>query len=127
MWPFTDLSDDRWYLGKKYIMLENTPGKGEGQKIGLSVPDGWIACAVNNNLFVKKFAYDPTAEYPDRGCNAEVFTNPVILELETLSPMENIEPGEYAEHVERWQLHKIVKIPTNDEDITEHILPLIKK
>jgi hypothetical protein len=127
MWPFTDLSDERWYLGKKNIMLTHTPGKGEGQKIGLSAPDGWIACAANNNLFVKRFTYDPNAEYPDLGNNVAVFTNPLILELETLGPLEDIKPGGFAEHVERWQLFKNVKAPSNDDDITKYVLPLIAK
>jgi len=125
MWPFTDFSDERWYLGKKNFMLSQTPGKGEGQKIGISVPDGWVACAVNNNLFVKKFTYDSSAEYPDRGCNAAVFTNQAILELETMGPMVNIKPGESIDHTERWQLHKGVDAPKNDDDITKNILPLI--
>lgn len=126
MWPFTDLTDDRWYLGKKYFMLTNTPGKGEGQKIALSVPNGWIASAVNNTLFVKRFSFDPDAEYPDRGCNTAVFTNPAILELETMGPLENIKPGDCIEHVERWQLFKEVRCPKNDNEVDEYILPLIQ-
>jgi len=128
MWPFTDFTDDRWYLGKKYFMLRNTPGKGEGQKIGLSVPAEWSACAVNGDLFIKRFFYDPMAEYPDRGCNVEVFTNPVILELETLGPLKNISPGEAIEHQEVWQIVQDVPCPTNDQEIDEFVLPhLIKK
>ena len=126
MWPYTDLSDERYSLGKEYILFTNTPGKGEGQKIGLSVPAGWIACAVNNSLFVKRFSYDPYAEYPDHGCNAEVFTNADILELETLGPIESIKPGEFIEHVEKWQLFSDVKAPQNDEDVVNMILPLLK-
>ena len=126
MWPFTDFSDERWYLGKEYFMLKNTPGKEEGQKIAMLVPDEWIACAVNNNLFIKKFTYNPDAEYPDSGCNAAVFTNSAILELETMGPMVNIKPGEYIEHDERWQIQKGVALPNNDEDIAKNILPLIK-
>lgn len=125
MWPFTDFSDERWYLGKKYFMLTHTPGKGEGQKIAMLVPNGWIACAVNNNLFVKKFTYDSTAEYPDRGCNTAVFTNAAILELETMGPLVSIKPGECINHTERWQLHKGVDLPKNDDDIEKNILDLI--
>lgn len=127
MWPFTDFSDNRWYLGKKYFMLTQTPGKGEGQKIAIQVSDGWIACAINNNLFVKKFSYDPKAEYPDKGCNTAVFTNAAILELETMGPIVNIPPGGYVEHVERWLLFKGVESPKNDEDIDKSIIPLVKK
>jgi hypothetical protein len=126
MWPFTDFTDKRWYLGKKYFMLSHTPGTGEGQKIAILVPEGWIACAVKNNLFVKRFDYDPASVYPDLGCNAAVFTNSAILELETMGPVMDILPGDFVEHVERWQLYRGVYQPGNDDDIEKNILPLIQ-
>ena len=127
MWPFTDLSDPRWYLGKKYFMLSHTPGKDAGQKLALLVPGGWVASAVNNNLFVKKFVYEPKAEYPDMGCNTAVFTNPAMLELETMGPLVNIEPGGFVEHEERWRIHKGVIAPGNDDDIEKYIVPLVNE
>jgi hypothetical protein len=70
--------------------------------------------------------YDPTATYPDMGCNAEVFTNDWMLEVESLSPMLTLEPGASADHVETWRLFADVPSPENDEDVKQHVLPLLK-
>jgi hypothetical protein len=55
-----------------------------------------MAYWLGETLFVKRYAYDPTAEYPDMGCNTEVFTNADMLELETLSPLIDAAPRRRA-------------------------------
>jgi hypothetical protein len=39
-----------------------------------------------------------------------MFTNPHVLELETLGPLTKLAPGATVEHVERWSLHKNIRI-----------------
>jgi hypothetical protein len=60
-------------------------------------------------------ACDPSAEYPDLGCNTEVFTNADMLELETLSPLTTLPPDGALEHTERWSLHRVGAY-VDDED-----------
>ena len=54
------------------------------------------------------------AEYPDYGCSNEFYTCPDFLEVETLSPLYTLKPGEACEHVEEWEL-----IPEKSTDIAD--------
>jgi hypothetical protein len=65
---------------------------------------GWGAYFREGYLFIKRAAVISGAQYPDFGCNFEVFTNPDFIELETLGPLVELPPGEVVEHVERWWL-----------------------
>jgi hypothetical protein len=65
---------------------------------------GWAAFRRGSTLFVKHFPYEEGATYPDYGCNVECFTAGSFIELESLAPVRRLEPGERAEHTERWSL-----------------------
>ncbi|MBN2047840.1 MAG: hypothetical protein JW750_08370 [Anaerolineaceae bacterium] len=126
LWPYTDMADSRWHWGTKYIMLQSEEGNEKAQKVGGNVPDSWAAYANKNQLFVKHFDYMPDFLYPDNGCCVETFTNEAMLELETLSPMSWLEPGEASEHVEHWALFNNVPLPQTEADVDQYILPLVK-
>jgi hypothetical protein len=66
------------------------------------------------------------AKYPDSGCNFEVFTDEDSLELETLGPLRNLEPGETAEHIERWWLFKDVEAGESESWIDSEILARVQ-
>lgn len=125
LWAYTDLSDSRWTLGAKYILLRQDSAKTLPQKIGALVPDGWIAYSNRNHLFVKKTKLVRNATYPDLGCNMETFTNKDMLEIETLGPIVELKAGKSIEHVEEWSLFRNVSAPRNDADVEQHILPKI--
>jgi hypothetical protein len=110
MWAYTDLSDKRWRITKKYLMLRNDPQIAEPQKIGTFNPKTWAAYLLGAELFLKRTTADPARTYPDFGCSFETFTNAEMLEMETLGPMTKVQPGAAAEHTERWSLHKNVRI-----------------
>lgn len=110
MWAYTDLSDKRWRFTKKYIALRQDSQASEPQKVGLFNPHTWAAYLLGSELFVKEMNADPARTYPDFGCSFETFTNNEMLEMETLGPMQKVEPGAAAEHVERWSLHKNVRV-----------------
>ena len=52
-------------------------------------------------MFVKYYTHQVNADYPDFGVSFETYTNDVMLELETLSPLTLIEPGASIEHKDR--------------------------
>ena len=55
-----------------------------------------------------------------------MFTNHEALELETMGPLTKLAPGATLEHVERWSLHRNVKIRKwNDAELDRVLLPLI--
>lgn len=126
VWPYTDLSDERLHFGKQYVMLRQDASKGP-HKIGAWVPDGWVAYANNDTLFVKTFTVYGGLPYPDLAVNVELFTNQRMLEVETLAPLQTIAPGQYAEMKERWLLHTGVPTPESEADIVANILPLVQR
>lgn len=106
MWPFTDLSDPRWIFLSKYLALRQDPAMKSPQKIGHFNPNTWAAYFLNGNVFIKRYQANGGLRYPDFGCSFETFTNSEFLELETLGPLSRVVPGEWIEHVERWELHR---------------------
>ena len=104
LWPYTDMSDARLSFGRRFIRLRCDPSDTEPEKIGLLNKRGWAAYLLDDALFVKRFPYEEGAAYPDYGCNNEFFTAGSFIEVESLSPLKQLEPGESVEHVERWHL-----------------------
>ncbi|MSV28622.1 MAG: hypothetical protein EXQ52_07735 [Bryobacterales bacterium] len=110
MWAFTNLADNRWKFSRKYFTLRQDAGNGDPQKIGSFHPRTWGAYLLGSELFVKRYDADVSRTYPDMGCSFEMFTNADTLELETLSPMTKLEPGESLEHTERWTLDRNIEL-----------------
>lgn len=127
LWPYTDLTDPRWTLGKRYVMLRQDSQAPCPQKVGAMVPDGWAAYARAGHLFVAIFPHFPDAPYPDLGCNAELWTDSDMLEVETLGPLGLLAPGETVEHVEHWFLFRDVPEVDGEADIDKYILPCIEQ
>lgn len=127
MWAFTDLSDPRWRLLQKYLVLLQDPRNSVPQKLGSFHRDTWGAYLLHGELFVKRVTAVGTPEmYPDFGCSFETFTNAEILELETLGPMVKLQPGQTVTHTERWTLHRGVALSEwSDAELDRVILPLV--
>ncbi len=126
MWAFTDLSDLRWKITKKYLILRQDAKATTPQKIGSFNQYTFGAYLLDANVFVKRYTADPTKRYPDDGCSFETFTNADFLELETVGPLRVVRQGEVAEHVERWSLHRNIRLSAlTDSEIDRVILPLI--
>ncbi len=126
IWAYTDMSDARWTWGTKYIQLRQDSKAKTKQKIGLMNTLGWAAYYLNGELFIKRFGFDPKSEYPDWGCNNESFTDPEMLEVETLGPLTKLAPGGHIEHVERWFLDR-VKLEESELSLDEQLMPLVRK
>jgi hypothetical protein len=121
LWPYTDLSDPRFALGREYLRLRAVAGAATPQKIGVLAPDGWAAYSLNGQMLVKRFAYHPGARYGDLGVNVELFTDADMLELETVGPLATIAPGASAEHVERWSIGEGLLDLADEAAIEQHV------
>ena len=104
VWRYTNFADGRFTFGERFVRLRCDPAYREPNKIGVACERGWFAYLVDGVAFVLRAAYDATAEYPDRGCSVEVYTQGAFCEIETLAPLTTVAPGQSAEHVERWSL-----------------------
>jgi hypothetical protein len=121
LWPYTDMSDARLSFGRRFVRLRSDASSDEPQKIGLMNKRGWAGYVLDGTLFVKNFPYEEGAVYPDYGCNNEFFTAGLFIEVESLSPLKLLEPGDSIEHVERWRLFEGVG---DDEDSLEEVARL---
>lgn len=104
LWHYTDLRDPRWSIGKKLIRLRTDANLDQPQKIGILNKQGWAAYLRRDTLFIKSVDYEESAMYPDYGSNAETYTAGSFMEIETLAPLRQLEPGDAATHIERWHL-----------------------
>jgi hypothetical protein len=108
LWHYTDMSDPRWVWGRRYLQLIQDSSRSSPQKLGWLNQRGWIAYARQGVLFVKRYDAMDGATYPDFDSNTETFTDPEMLEMETLGPLTRLAAdGGAVEHVERWSLHRV--------------------
>jgi hypothetical protein len=127
-WPYTDMTDPRWRFGWRFITLRQTHDGGP-TKLGLMQTIGWAAYLKKGNLFIKSFEREENEQYPDFGCNYETFTDPVMLEMETLGPLRTLQPGESVSHTEKWfLLGKVPEPPSlKENDLAAWIEPLLAR
>ncbi|HEX8286590.1 MAG TPA: hypothetical protein VF556_01260 [Pyrinomonadaceae bacterium] len=106
-WSYTDFTDSRWQFERDFIRLKVDENKPEPQKIGVQNKQGWAMYRFENLEFVKRFEYVENAIYPDLNSNTEVYTAGSFVEIESLSPLQRLAPGESVEHREFWELKMI--------------------
>ena len=126
-WPYTDLSDPRWRFGWKYITLRQSKD-GTPTKLGLAHKEKWVAYLMRDALFIKTFGYVDNAVYADSGCNFETFSNSEMLEIESLSPLTILAPGQSVSHTEHWYLLDVLTQPESlkESALEEWIAPYLK-
>lgn len=125
LWNYTDLSDSRLKLGRRFIRVTTDPANERPTKLGVLNTLGWTAYQVDGALFIKRYPYADGARYPDMGCNYETFTKGTFLELESLGPLARLEPGESATHTERWYLFPAVRFSADDDELAAALAPVI--
>lgn len=122
LWPYSKMNDPRVSWGEKFIILTQDPEIRNPFKLGINNERGWAAYFNHGNLFIKRFSHFMHAEYPDFGVSYESYTNDFMLEMETLSPLIRLEPGQTISHVERWELVKDVELNSHGEEELEKVL-----
>ena len=89
-----------------------TSYKGEEGKIGADSDGGWIAYVddLHDLAFAKTFKVASGAAYPDNNSTVQVFTSRAAtpyMEIEVLSPLKKLEPGEEFSFEESWYCAKV--------------------
>ncbi len=115
LWDYTKMNDKRVYWGDKYITLRQDTSADCAFKFGIDSEHGWAAYFNHGDMMVKYFEAKPNGNYPDGGMCFETFTDPTFIEMESLSELKKVEPGDSIVHSEQWQLFKDVAEPSNDE------------
>lgn len=114
LWDYSDIHDSRLKLDNSMALIKQDALRSEAFKAGFNVDDGFIAYAVNGQLFAKCFSEYENVVYPDFSCNAEVYTNAMFLECEMLGEMKKYAPGSVAEISEQWCIFE-----HNDDSLSE--------
>jgi hypothetical protein len=104
LWSYTDFTDPRWSFEKGLIRLRVDENVHSQQKFGVLNKQGWAAYRCSNLLFVKRFDFIDRATYPDMNSNTEIYTAGSFIEVESLSPLKQLQPGDTISHTERWEL-----------------------
>ena len=107
LWYFTKMNDPRFIWGERYIQLKQDNNYPSKQKIGVANTKGWAAYCLGDVVFIKQHSFEAGAVYPDMGCNAEFYTEPGFLEIESLSPLTRLIPGGSVLHQEVWSLNRM--------------------
>jgi hypothetical protein len=104
IWPYTDLESDHLQLTNQGVFVSAEMQEG-ALKVGAPNPLGWIAYRHKELLFVKKSRYLDGEIYVDRGASHQIYCNPTVIELETLGPIQSMEPGQALKHQETWMIY----------------------
>ncbi len=126
LWGYTTMDDPRWIWGRKYIQLRQDHKSTTRQKLGILNTLGWAAYILNDQIFIKRYNYEPEAEYTDFGVNTEIYTDADIFEVETLGPLAKIEPGKYMDYKENWYLFDAV-LEEEEQSIDDNLISLVEK
>ena len=116
LWPYSDLRDSRIHWGNRFVTLRQDPSVNTAFKAGWNNHCGWAAYVRKNVAFIKHYVHNVHAAYPDLGASYETYVNADFLEMETLSPLYHIEPGDSVRHVENLTLQRIDQIPKPDDE-----------
>jgi hypothetical protein len=104
LWPYTDLGAPGVEWTPALVLIRGVEDP-RPFKIGVENQRGWLAHWRSGELFVKwSRTHRDGADYLDRGASAQVYRNNRFIELETLSPLTVLAPGERIEHREVWRL-----------------------
>lgn len=106
VWPYTDLQDERIFFGNKYVTLYQKDIK-KNIKLGFALDDGKAYYVKGNTVFCVKYDTNhKNKDYPDFGVSFETYSNDFFTEVETLSELKDVAPGQTATHDEYWSLYK---------------------
>ncbi|MGA7195408.1 MAG: hypothetical protein WBW94_17455 [Anaerolineales bacterium] len=72
---------------------------------------------------MKRFDSFGGVQYPDQGCNAEIYCNDQFIELESLGSLEPIEPMQTVRHSELWKVYDSLDVPFIPADIKRLLAP----
>ena len=103
LWGDSTLSDEQLIFEEDKIVLHHKM-KAEQLKIGAFVKEGIVYYQLKDMTFVKSFCVDINALYPDNGVNCEVYLCKFMIEVESLSPMYKVNPGDKVTHKEFWKI-----------------------
>jgi len=105
LWGATSLGDPRVRFTADGLTAEQRPAD-EYCKLGLLCREGRAVLENRGQRMTWEFACEADREYPDGGCNFELYLCRHMMEVETLAPTVTLAPGRSATHRETWRVEK---------------------
>ena len=126
LWQYASLADPAYAWKHEWLEVDQTRLMSI-QKIGTWNPKPWLAYRLGGLLVVIRTLGEQEAphQYPDLGCNIEVYFNEHMLELETLSPWKTLDKSGSVFHDEIWTVIEVPEELENDRVVLEVIYPLV--
>lgn len=110
LWPYSRINDPRLKLDDSFVLFKADASL-PPFKLGYYDPNGWTAYWLEGVLFRKTCEVRAGLSYPDGNCSSEMFCNDRFVELESLGPLDVVQPGESIVHMETWELFDSLNQP----------------
>ncbi len=110
LWSYSRWDDPRLNLGEEFIKIRSDDAV-RPFKLGYFNPHGWLGYVFEDVFFVKRFGVRRNEEYPDNGCNSEVYATEQVIELQSLGALVDLMPQEKIVHTETWEVYETNNIP----------------
>ena len=119
LWPYSRLNDPRLRWMDRYLMV-NAQVVQQPCKVGYIGLDNWVAYLYHGVLARKQVELKQGVQYPDMNSALEIYFDERCLELESLSPLAKLKPGEQVVHEEHWSVEKVSDI-NNEQALEEYL------
>jgi hypothetical protein len=137
LWSYAEFADPRYRFGDRLVQVDHSAVRPapQGQsgrrddesKIGVDSAQGWAGYLLDRTLYLKRFPHQAGAPYPDGGATIEIYSSAEFLEVENLSPLTTIKPGEEIVYPEDWWVFTGVDVPTDEKGALAALGSLIKR
>lgn len=134
LWSYARWQDPRYVIGDSLVQVDHrsvpaacpseSRRRSDESKIGVDSSQGWAAYLNGGVLYLKQFEHVADGTYPDGGSTVEVYSNAEFLELENLSPLSTLAPGESLTYSEQWTLFAPIALNGDESEITRTIAAL---
>jgi hypothetical protein len=123
-WPYANLRSENLVLGNEFIFVRAAFNGSDRTKVGWFNDRGWMGYYLDRTLFLKKAEFIPGGDYIDLGCSMECYCDVNCIELETTSPLTEVQPGESAHQTETWSVFPDVDLQMTEESVRSAVKTL---
>ena len=106
LWGMTNIADERLTWSNNHLSAKYKPIS-DYFKLGMYTKAGIASYTNKGQKFELMFGTENFGNYPDNGCNFELFMHKCFIEMESLGKVIHLSEGECATHTEYWKIKKI--------------------
>ncbi|MBN1796699.1 MAG: hypothetical protein JW804_08500 [Sedimentisphaerales bacterium] len=127
---FVPVWDDYDNQGYKNIEIDGdvgffVPDAQRNQKMGADAPK-WVAAIIGQTVIAEFFSYQADATYPDGGTSTTIFSCPEFTELECMSPLAKLKPGQSMEYEICWELFELESDVNHPDEQRKEAVKLVR-